>query len=74
MLKDLGLTTHEWGEIKKVVSTARNRYIAHVDIDVEEADPKLKLQPLEDILFYYRNWLVKTINLHTPKPLLDKVA
>ncbi|WP_032555110.1 hypothetical protein [Vibrio sp. MED222] len=72
MLQDLGLTTHEWGEIKKAVSTSRNRYVAHVDIDVEDAVPKLKLQPLEDTLFYYRNWLVKTINLHTPKPLLDK--
>ncbi|MEH0741549.1 hypothetical protein H4F05_08475 [Vibrio cholerae] len=72
MLKDLGLTTNEWGAIKKAVSTARNRYVAHVDIDIVDAAPKLKLQPLEDTLFYYRNWLVKTINLHTPKPLLDK--
>lgn len=72
MQKALDLTTNEWGAIKKVVSTARNKYIAHVDIDVEGEGPKIKLQLLEDTLFYYRDWLVKTIKVHTPKLLLDK--
>lgn len=70
MLRNLELTAYEYGEIKKAVSKERNRYVAHVD--VENADPRFKLLPLEDTLFYYGNWLVKTINPHTPKPLLDE--
>ncbi|MBY8309282.1 hypothetical protein KW529_18770 [Vibrio fluvialis] len=72
MFEHLGISESEWDTIKESVSKARDKFIAHVDIDMEAGDDEVsgKTNVLEMSLLYYREWLVNTFNELVPG--LDK--
>lgn len=68
MLESLGINESDWEKIKHSISKARDKFVAHVDIDMEAGEDSVsgQVEILQRTLLYYREWLVNSFQALVP--------